>query len=70
MQRTIAASLSEGKSDEQVLAAISQTYGSEVLLVPRFQGFNTLLWVVPAGAAVIALFATALSQKRRRQGKK
>ena len=68
MRRTIAAALAEGKSDDQVLVAISQTYGSDVLVVPAFHGFNTLLWIVPLGGAVIAISATTLMHRRRKQG--
>ena len=67
MQRTIASELAEGKTDDQVLAAIGQAYGSDVLLVPGFQGFDTLLWIVPVAAAVSAVSTTIVLQKRRKK---
>ena len=63
----IATAVAEGKSDDQVLATITQAYGNDILLVPRFQGFNSLLWIVPLGGAVIALTATVLLHRRRKQ---
>jgi cytochrome c-type biogenesis protein CcmH/NrfF len=70
MQRTIAQAIAEDKTDDQVLAVVGQAYGSDILVVPAFQGFNTLLWIVPLGGAVIALSATVLVQKRKRQDRK
>src|ERR1019366_5779271 len=58
--------LTAGDSDQQVLNFLVARYGEFVLLKPRFELHNLLLWGLPPVALVagmIALFVTA----RRRQ---
>jgi cytochrome c-type biogenesis protein CcmH len=58
--------LSKGDSDSQVLNFLVARYGEFVLLKPRFELHNLLLWGLPPVAllaGMIALFVTA----RRRQ---
>ncbi|HEX6540355.1 MAG TPA: cytochrome c-type biogenesis protein [Ktedonobacterales bacterium] len=61
MRAVIRQQLSEGRSEQQVLAYFSQVYGPEILESPPRQGFTSLVWLMPvlmllAGiAAVIAL---------------
>jgi cytochrome c-type biogenesis protein CcmH len=58
--------LTQGDSDSQVLDFLVARYGEFVLLKPRFELHNLLLWGLPPvalAAGMIALFVTA----RRRQ---
>jgi cytochrome c-type biogenesis protein CcmH len=58
--------LTQGDSDSQVLDYLVSRYGEFVLLKPRFELHNFLLWGLPPialAAGMIALFVTA----RRRQ---
>lgn len=47
--------LARGYTEEQILSYFEQSYGQFVLLKPKFQGFNTLVWLLPVIALVIGL---------------
>jgi cytochrome c-type biogenesis protein CcmH len=52
--------LRKGYSKEQVLAYFESSYGEFVRLEPKREGFNWLVWILPAiglGAGLLALFA-------------
>jgi cytochrome c-type biogenesis protein CcmH/NrfF len=57
LKKEIADALQEGKSDDTILDGMGTKYGATILTVPSFKGFNMMLWIVPVGAAVIAVFA-------------
>ena len=57
LKKEIAAAVLEGKSDDEILDAMGSKYGATILTVPSFRGFNMMLWIVPVGAAVIAVVA-------------
>ena len=48
--------LARGYTEEQILSYFEQSYGQFVLLKPKFQGVNTLVWLLP----LLALIAGAL----------
>jgi len=50
----IASAILLGKSDDRILNDLGVKYGSTILVVPGFRGFNMLLWIVPIAAALIA----------------
>jgi cytochrome c-type biogenesis protein CcmH/NrfF len=54
LKREIASAILQGKSDDLILNDLGMKYGSTILVVPGFRGFNTLLWIVPIAAALIA----------------
>lgn len=54
-----------GKTDDEVLGELEKEYGATILVVPRFRGFNVLLWAVPVGAGIVAV---AIFIWRRRVG--
>lgn len=55
LRNEIASLVNEGRlSDDQILARFEATYGEEILLVPRSDGVNVLVWALPAAAAVCA----------------
>jgi len=65
LKKEIAASLQGGGTDDAILGDLEKKYGSRVLVVPSFRGFNRLLWIVPVAFGVIA---TAIVVWRRWAG--
>ena len=65
LQREIAAAIDQGKTDDQILDMLAKEHGDGILLAPRFSGFNTLLWLVPAVGALAAVGFTMKAQRRR-----
>ena len=65
MRAEIAAAIQNGKNDDQIVDLLADKYGSEILLAPRFRGFDTMLWLVPAVGAFVAVGFTVAMQKRR-----
>ena len=59
--------LARGYTEEQILSYFEQSYGQFVLLRPKFEGLNVLVWVLPilalVGGAVI-VFRKARSLER------
>ena len=41
-------------SDAQILSRIENTYGSEVMLVPKSTGFDAIAWITPVVVSVLA----------------
>jgi cytochrome c-type biogenesis protein CcmH len=39
--------VSQGKTEEEVYSAFEAKYGLVVLAVPKAEGFNMLLWILP-----------------------
>jgi cytochrome c-type biogenesis protein CcmH len=69
LKQEIGAAIRDNKSDEAILDAMAAKYGSTILVVPAFRGFNTLLWIVPVGVAVLGLGGLILSRRRERSAK-
>ncbi len=55
LKQEIASALLQGKSDDQILNNLAARYGATIMVVPRFRGFEVLLWIVPLAVALIAL---------------
>ena len=66
LRQEIAAAIDQGKTDDQIVDLLAGKYGSEILLAPRFRGFDTMLWIVPAIGACVAVGITVAMQKRRK----
>lgn len=49
--------IQQGRTDEQILHLMGTRHGATILLTPTFEGFNTLLWIVPIA---LGLFGFAL----------
>ncbi|HEX6177290.1 MAG TPA: cytochrome c-type biogenesis protein CcmH [Thermoanaerobaculia bacterium] len=45
--------LSRGYTEEQILRYFEQSYGQFVLLQPKFEGLNALVWLLPLIALII-----------------
>lgn len=58
--------LTEGDSDQQVLNYLVARYGEFVLLKPRFELQNLLLWGLPPVALVAGMIALFVTARRRR----
>ena len=58
--------LEKGDSDSQVLNFLVARYGEFVLLKPRFELQNLLLWGLPPFALVAGMIALFVSARRRR----
>jgi len=57
--------LTKGDSDQQVLNYLVARYGEFVLLKPRFELHNLLLWGLPPFALVAGMIALYMSARRR-----
>ena len=66
MYQQISTAIAKGKSDEQILAQMANTYGNDILLTSIFRGFDTLLWIVLITGAVVAAGLTLAAQPRRK----
>jgi len=53
-------------SDDEIIAAVADAYGAQVLLVPRTDGLDALAWALPVGAGVIGVFGLAVAFRRWR----
>ncbi len=68
MRAIIRERLAAGESPEQVVAYFVDKYGEWILLSPRREGFNLLVWIVPfAGLAggLLAIAVVTLRWRRR-----
>jgi cytochrome c-type biogenesis protein CcmH len=45
--------LSRGYTEEQILKCFELSYGQFVLLRPKFEGVNRLVWLLPVGALLL-----------------
>lgn len=66
MEKEISLAAAQGKSDGQILRQLAAEHGGDILLTPIFNGFNTLLWIVPVTLGLGATIATMFVQRRRR----
>ncbi len=51
-------------SDDQIIAGLEDSYGADILLVPKATGFDALIWVLPTVALVCALAGLAVAFRR------
>ena len=58
--------LTVGDSDPQVVDFLVARYGEFVLLKPRFEWHNAVLWLTPAAALLAGAFAIYAALRRRR----
>ncbi len=47
--------LARGYTEEQILKCFELSYGQFVLLRPKFEGVNRLVWLLPVGALVLGV---------------
>jgi cytochrome c-type biogenesis protein CcmH len=58
--------LTSGDSDPQVIDFLVARYGEFVLLKPRFEWHNAVLWLTPVAALIAGAIAMAVAIRRRR----
>jgi cytochrome c-type biogenesis protein CcmH len=58
--KEVVALVTEGKNEDQVVAAMVERYGEEALMAPRPQGFNLVGYVLPA-SVILGLAAVIVS---------
>lgn len=66
-RRQIRALIEQGKSEQQIKDALVVQYGDRVLALPKDDGFNLAVYLVPVLALVLALTLLALTLPRWRR---
>jgi cytochrome c-type biogenesis protein CcmH len=56
--------LERGYTEEQILNYFEKSYGQFVLLKPKFQGVNTLVWILPIAVLAIG-FVLVISKAKK-----
>lgn len=51
-------------TDDQIVASLEDSYGADILLVPRATGLDSLIWVLPAVALVCGVAGLAVAFRR------
>jgi cytochrome c-type biogenesis protein CcmH len=68
LRNEISALVDEGRlSDDEILARIQAAYPSDILLVPPSDGFNAVVWVLPAAVATCAAAGLVVAFRRWRR---
>jgi len=64
MREQVRELLSRGYTEEQILSYFEKSYGQFVLLKPKFQGVNALVWLLPVLVLAIGLVIVVTKAKR------
>jgi cytochrome c-type biogenesis protein CcmH len=67
MRDIIREQLKAGKSRDEIVQYFVARYGDYVLMKPPYQGPGFLLWIMPAGFAVLLAVSAAIYLRRRRR---
>jgi cytochrome c-type biogenesis protein CcmH len=68
MKHQVRELIARGYTQEQILRYFERSYGQFVLLKPKFQGVNTLVWILPILALAVGVWAIfAIIGKGNRQ---
>lgn len=51
-------------TDDQIIAGLENTFGADVLLVPKATGFDALIWVLPTVAFVLGVAGLGVAFRR------
>ena len=54
-----------GINDDQILNELATRYGSTILAVPAFRGFDSLLWLVPVATFGLVIAIAVVMWIRR-----
>ena len=69
LKAEIARQVRAGQTDDEIRAGIVARYGDSVLLVPRAQGVDAVVWVLPVAVLVASMAALVVVFRRwRREG--
>ncbi len=65
LRAEIRAQVAAGEStDDEIIEQIADAFGGQILLVPRADGIEALVWALPAAALVCAVAGLALAFRR------
>jgi len=64
LRREVRTQLSQGKTDDDILAFLQEKYGDYVLLAPPLAGQTMALWLAPIGFLLLGIFI-AVGLRRR-----
>jgi cytochrome c-type biogenesis protein CcmH len=64
MKEQVRELLSRGYTEEQILEYFERSYGQFVLLRPRFQGMNSLVWLLPMFALTIGAVLVVMKMRK------
>jgi cytochrome c-type biogenesis protein CcmH len=67
LRREVAAGVAHGRTDAEILHAITARYGTQLLLEPPAGPLTTVLWAVPVALAVAAVGVAGAAVWRRRR---
>src|SRR5687768_17180663 len=56
--------LQRGYTEEQILKYFELSYGQFVLLRPKFEGVNRLVWLLPLGALLVGITIVFFTLKK------
>ena len=56
--------LARGYTEEQILKYFELSYGQFVLLKPKFEGVNTLVWILPLAALILGALVVISKMKK------
>ena len=65
LKQEIATAVHNGINDDQILNDLATRYGSTILAVPAFRGFNSLLWLVPVATFGLVITTAVVMWIRR-----
>jgi len=65
LKKEISTAVQNGINDDQILNELATRYGSAILVVPAFRGFDSLLWVVPVAIFGLAVAIAVVTLTRR-----
>jgi cytochrome c-type biogenesis protein CcmH len=65
LRKQVAAQITEGKSDRQILDYLTARYGDFVLYRPRVKSNTLLLWLAPGLLAIVGLVVAIRVARRR-----
>ena len=64
IRKVVAEDVDNGRTDDEIRAFLADRFGEKVLLRPARSGFPALVWIVPVVAAILAVFALAVTFRR------
>ena len=68
MKHQVSELLARGYTEEQILSYFEQSYGQFVLLRPKFEGVNRLVWLLPIIAMVIGVGVVVAKMRKLERG--
>lgn len=64
MKGQVRALLARGYTETQILSYFERSYGQFVLLKPKFQGVNSLVWMLPVAALILGIAIVVVKMRR------